>query len=218
MSEDLDREMWMPHDKHILMKAMVGRIRPDSDNVYPMDVMFPQEINGLGDGCAIDEGSADLIYGMVRGLRPKIVLETGTHKGRSTRAICEALLKNGQGHLWTVDMQDHGLLTSGAIRENEKPFVTQIIGHMPEAYDGEPLLSLQGIDFAFIDGDHSLEGVKSDMEYVRAHMADRCHVMVENADDLDWPDVKEYFSQYTDFPTVCVTTVTGMQIIHMRRQ
>lgn len=45
----------------------------------------------------------DLIYALVRCEKPDTVVETGTYHGHGTQAIANALVKNGKGHLWTVE-------------------------------------------------------------------------------------------------------------------
>jgi hypothetical protein len=54
------------------------------------------------------------LYSSIRLARPKYVIETGTANGKSTSAICAALLKNGFGHLWSFD-----------VLKSEAPYVTK---------------------------------------------------------------------------------------------
>ena len=49
---------------------------------------------------------ADLIYSFIRAVKPLTVLETGTWKGFSTRAIAHALKYNKSGVVTTVDILD----------------------------------------------------------------------------------------------------------------
>jgi len=162
---------------------------------WEVDGLFPQSVSGKVDMATIDEGSADLLYGLVRALRPKVALETGTHKGRSTRAITDALYNNYQGKLYTVDMDDYHIMTSGAIPEEHEQHIEQIVGRTPQVFDLEPLKSLQGIDFAHIDGDHSRKGLEADLQYVRDHMDDECWLYVDNARDEGWMDVRHVLDE-----------------------
>ena len=57
--------------------------RGDGRGQWDVDMLFPKVLRGEVDTNTIDEGSADLLYGLVRAIRPLCVLETGTHKGRS---------------------------------------------------------------------------------------------------------------------------------------
>lgn len=45
----------------------------------------------------------DLLYALVRLLKPKVILETGTYKGGATKAMAKAAKENGMGFLWTCD-------------------------------------------------------------------------------------------------------------------
>jgi hypothetical protein len=197
------------------IKANIKRRSPYG-KLYTVDAMFPRVLEGAMDLNSVDEGTAALLKGFVMALRPNIILETGTHKGRSTRAMAEGLAFNGEGMLYTVDKDDYGLLESGAIRDHERPYVTQIIAPTPDAYTGEPLISLMGIDFAFIDGDHTREGLMEDLVYVDAHRAEECFVVVDNAKDVGWPDIEAYFSEYHTYVHFLLPTCTGLQIIHMK--
>ena len=98
---------------------------------------------------SIDEGFAQVLTGLVRAIKPRVCLEVGTNYGRSARAISEGLVANGYGSLTTVDMMDHQIHESGALLEDQKTFVNQVIGKTPEIYKEFPLADMKNIDFAF---------------------------------------------------------------------
>lgn len=196
------------------IKAMVTRQNLRLDKIWSVDAGFPMELSGKPDFSGVDEGSAAFLSGIVHAIRPKVVLETGTHRGRSTRAIAEVLATQG-GHLYTVDMVDYGLLTEGAIRENEKPHVTQIIGETPSIFSQEPLLSLRGIEMAFLNGAHDEKGVIADLEYVDAHRDGPCFVIVNNAHDVSYPEERAFFLKYTAYPHFVLDTTCGFELIRM---
>ena len=60
----------------------------------------PASFKGWNDG---DAGFVRAIWYLVRKLRPAAVVETGVAHGVTSRFILEALEKNGQGHLWSID-------------------------------------------------------------------------------------------------------------------
>jgi hypothetical protein len=60
----------------------------------------PQSFKGWNDG---DAGFVRAIWCLVRCLRPRNVIETGVAHGITSRFILEALEKNGDGHLWSID-------------------------------------------------------------------------------------------------------------------
>ena len=55
---------------------------------------------GWGDG---EPGFARAIWCLTRHTRPSTVVETGVARGITSRFILEALGRNGEGHLWSVD-------------------------------------------------------------------------------------------------------------------
>jgi len=184
---------------------------------YDVDVMFPQCIMGKGDTWGLDEDTCALLTGLVKSVKPRVILETGTNKGRSTRAICEGLKSNGEGHIWTVDWDDMGLLRDGAIREDEMEYVTQVIGKTPDIYKEEPLCSLNGIEMAFLDGDHSYEGIKGDIEFVELHRAPICLVLVDNALDTAFMGINKFMVEYDKFRHFPLPTMSGLELIMMDR-
>ena len=50
-----------------------------------------------------DAGFARAVWCLAVHLRPRVVVETGVARGVTTRAILEALWRNGTGHLWSID-------------------------------------------------------------------------------------------------------------------
>ena len=60
----------------------------------------PSSFKGWNDG---DPGFVRAIWCLVRRLRPASVIETGVAHGVTSRFILEALDKNGEGRLWSID-------------------------------------------------------------------------------------------------------------------
>lgn len=196
--------------------------RPNSKGPWVVDVGWPGNFKFAMDSSGVDEGCADMLHGLVRALRPRLVLETGTHKGRSTHAIASALVKNARevrygtvGKIFTVDMDDYGVLDS-ALSQDELIITTQIIGKCPEILETDPLHSLQNIDFAFLDGAHDAETLIKELEFVDERRSENCIVLVDNAIDSGWPEVREYFNEYMLYPHIPLLTLCGMEIINMR--
>jgi len=194
--------------------------KPDrSRGPYLVDAAWPVPEHSFElDFNSMDEGSVDLLYGLVRGLRPLNVLETGTHRGRSTAAIAAALVANKQGHLWTIDAVDFDLEHSGALTPEQQEAVTCVFGLTPTVLNRPPLSDLAEIDFAFLDGDHSEAGVQAELAYVEQRMAPECWVAVDNARDPGWPELEAMFRKFTTHPHVNIETMTGMEVIHLKRE
>lgn len=212
---------------YYLMRRAGDASRPH--RLYAVDALFPASLQGRTDTASVDEGTADLLYGLVRGVQPRVVLETGTHKGRSTRAIVAALAANAQqefvphvvtwqfdpGHCYTVDAEDHQIIARGAIPAAQAALVTPIIGWTPDVLMREPLASLQGIEFAFLDGDHSAEGLDQELHYVDQHRAPECWVAIDNSRDDGWPGIRRTLGEWTRYPRVSLGTCTGLDLIWM---
>lgn len=193
--------------------------------VFLVDTLFPATLTGRADLSSVDEGTAAFLYGVVRMVRPRVVLETGTHKGRSTRELARGLRDNAEwcvtssctitvqtNHLYTVDLYDYGLQENGALLPGTEGYVTQIVGETPGVYMEEPLGSLKGIDFAFLDGDHTADGLEQDVLYVMAHRAKECWVAVDNSRDPGWPDVSQVLRQ-TKWSRVSFGSCTGLDVL-----
>jgi len=61
----------------------------------------PESFQWWNDG---DSGLVRAIWCLTRHLRPKKIVETGVAHGVTSRFILEALKKNGDGHLWSIDL------------------------------------------------------------------------------------------------------------------
>lgn len=89
-----------------------------------------------------------LAAAFVHALQPDVVVETGTHTGQTARLIGEALARNGQGHLYTVENEScfHPL----AVANCEGLPVTVIYSDSMEWIRSGDVPD--GIGFAWIDG------------------------------------------------------------------
>lgn len=208
----------MNHGDPIDTALIVGRRGSvDKEKLWAVDVLFPQKLEGNIDVSSVDEGYALFLEGLVRAIQPRVIFETGTHKGRSARAMAQGLMDNGFGEIWTVDMDDYGLMTSGAMYPEMKDRVHQIVGHTPEVFECKELKELQDIDFAHIDGDHTGEGMVADIQYVEDHCVDGCVVVVDNSTDEMWGEVREFLDN-GKWGTVTLPTMCGADIFTVNRQ
>jgi predicted O-methyltransferase YrrM len=200
-------------DDDFVVKFVAGR--GSRGKKYIVDVAFPEKVKIHCDMNGVDESCAEFLTGLVGMIQPKIALETGTHRGRSTKAIAEALVINGHGMLWTVDRNDYDVL-SRALTPSEFDKVTQVIGETPQAFEEDPLKSLEGIEFAFLDGGHDAFNVMAELEYVDAHRAEECIVAIDNTRDSMWPEQSEFLRSYDRYPIVSLPSMCGTDIIQMR--
>ena len=176
--------------------------------IFPLDIVEVGQLKLWGS----DEGFAALMTGFIRALRPEVVLEIGTNHGRTAAAIAAGLVANGSGHLWTLDMVDFGIHETGALSDQEKPYVTQLIGKTPDCYKD---MNVNDIEFAFLDGGHTEKEVMEDLAYVYEHKAPVCIVLIDNARDSQWPELQEMFKTYSAEPNLLLDTMCGCQIIRL---
>tara|TARA_R100000963_G_C4643429_1_gene107214 strand:+ start:1011 stop:1685 length:675 start_codon:yes stop_codon:yes gene_type:complete len=195
----------------------LGHYENKDGKKWQRNVLFPSRFQGNITVWGVDESFAEMLTGMIRALQPQIVLETGTNRGRSTKAIAQGLALNDRGLMYTVDVEDHNIHTSGALEEDQKQRVRFIQGKTPEVFDDFVLKELYGIDFAFLDGVHTAEGVSAELKYVEEHCSDECTVLIDNTRDDGWADLTEFMVNYKDHPSITIPTMSGTTIIQMRK-
>ena len=122
------------------------------------DPWNPRWINveSLGGGYAVEIEIAELLHGFVRAVKPKVVVETGTHKGFSALVIAKALQQNGEGHLYTVDLEDH------KVRALLDRFGVGKLVTVSNMYSAKFLKSMRAdtvVDLLWLDADHTKEAV-----------------------------------------------------------
>jgi predicted O-methyltransferase YrrM len=138
--------------------------------------------------CIAPEGGM-LLQALIRNIQPETVVEAGTALGASTIWLSSGLQANGRGALWTYDLfvppkdpdrHDHPLfnppfenvaqrLTDAGVRE----LVTMRRGDSAAniAEDAATLRERGGVQFAFIDGDHSPKGILADFAQLEPLLA-----------------------------------------------
>lgn len=67
------------------------------------------------DGMASEFELGDFMYGLVRLLKPNLVIETGCYNGDTSRRIGEALLENGDGRLVSCDTSIERVVSAQSI-------------------------------------------------------------------------------------------------------
>lgn len=166
----------------LLLEALGPKLnRTPSLDTMPFDLspsapLQFEDLSGLFASTSLDHGVIAMtvrqtayLFGLIRRLKPRKVIEIGRYKGGSTLTIAAAL--NGQGDFWSIDLGEkearlHQRGTTRTfddeIRDICKRFglsVTLLVGDSRtiEVETGE-------VDLVFIDGDHSYEGVKNDFE------------------------------------------------------
>jgi predicted O-methyltransferase YrrM len=127
--------------------------------------------SGLGD-------SANLLYGLVRAMKPEICVEIGSARGKSACYIGMALKENGNGKLYAIDPHtrtewndSRSLETLNIFRANISALglTEQVV--IVHSFSSEAAQNwTRPIDLIFIDGDHTYDGVKQDWELFVPHV------------------------------------------------
>ncbi len=139
-----------------------------------------------------------ILYDLVRLVRPRVALETGSFKGYSTVTTAQAMKDNGGGHLHAFDLfQKHPGYVSPVLGPCEDG--TRIVrGHLEHAglagyvtlHKGDSSLRIRKdlslhagkIDFAFIDGDHTIKGCLKDWSAVDELLAPGALVLLHDTE------------------------------------
>ncbi len=105
-----------------------------------------------------------VLYALVRALKPQRVLELGTAHGCSSTHIAQALVDNGSGHLTCIDRNDYAGLH---IPDELRAYITIEITTL-EAWLAGQNASLY--DFVFEDADHRPAPVGAVWAWARKHV------------------------------------------------
>jgi len=149
---------WLQDHRRAYLHAKAGRIAFSS---------------GLGTSC-------DLLYGLVRSMKPNLCVEIGSARGRSACSIGMALKENGHGRLVAIDphrrteWNDYQSVdTFETITRNLAVLeLADWVEILRRTSDEAALGWTLPIDMIFIDGDHSYAGVKRDWELFMPHVAE----------------------------------------------
>ena len=189
----------------------IGKQEEDG-RVFHVDLCWPERFEGMINFWSISEEQAAFLTGLMKAIRPKVVLETGTNLGRSTQAIIDGL-EGTEGHLHTVDIHDYWPAHKRQpIREDQKKYITRYIGKSPEIL--QDLRLDTSIDFAFLDGAHDYETVLAELYFVSENASNECLVLVDNFKDEAWPGVEKAVKEF-GLPYAFLPSYTGMALISL---
>ena len=104
-----------------------------------------------------------LLYGLVRWLRPTTIVEVGSFAGYSTAWLAKGLQDNGfDGTVYAIDNFTLGT-TADMLHNNMQLLGLANYDTIVNA-NSQEMKAFPACELAFIDGDHSYEGCKSDID------------------------------------------------------
>ena len=145
----------------------------------------PESFQWWNDG---DAGFTRAIWCLARHLRPKKIVETGVAHGVTSRCILEALNRNGDGHLWSIDLPPVDRFwrqqVGAAVGDRYAGRWTYISGSSRRRLP-ELLSQLGQIDLFIHDSLHSERNVRFELDRAWAAMAPKGALVVDDV-DANW--------------------------------
>ena len=100
----------------------------------------------------VEPGEGQLLYGLVRAMKPAVVLEIGTSFGWSALHLAAGLRDNGRGVLHTVEIHQ------GRREAAQANVAAAELSEWVRFHETAP--ALDAVDFAFVDAMHTAEDVR----------------------------------------------------------
>lgn len=125
-----------------------------------------------------------VLYSLIKLLKPERVLEVGTFIGYGACYMARALQENGKGHLFCIDnwQLPNPAWRAGSVKEHFERSLSECgVRDLVTLIEGDSLSIPfpDSIDFAYIDGWHSYDSVRSDFE--RCHQAGARVICLDDA-------------------------------------
>ena len=99
---------------------------------------------------------------------PATVIEIGTYEGNSLVALLRGLAHHEEAHIWSIDLSDRveadDLVRRAGLSADRYTRIVRDSAGVAAEWDRGP------VDLVYVDGDHSQEGVESDIEVWGPHV------------------------------------------------
>jgi predicted O-methyltransferase YrrM len=131
-------------------------VRSFEDSQGLVSLLSRMENNPHKDGRS-DIGVHNLLYALALNLRPRRILEVGTHIGVASVVIATALRRNGYGKLFTIEPQPHyAEIAAGYIQDGGlEDYVEIVSGFFGDATAQRRLREEIPFDIIYIDASHT---------------------------------------------------------------
>ncbi len=191
-----------------LFYFQIKKLKRTNDLKKSLDFVFTNPLKNLKPIQILSE--IERLLSIVEKSHPEIVLEIGTAKGGTLFLFSQVASKDA--HLISVDLpvERDGYSNwkvpfyKSFARENQKIELIREDSHLKETFEKiKEVLKDRKVDFLFIDGDHSYEGVKKDFEMysslVKKNGLIAFHDIIKHPLDIDcnvdkfWDEIKNKY-------------------------
>lgn len=125
-----------------------------------------------------------LLFALIYGLRPTMVLEIGTAEGGSAMIICAAMDTSGCGKLVCVDPAPRISPEHWARIAHRAALVSGVSSEIEAIRCASGIENVR-FDFVLVDGDHSYQGVLTDIAIVTQFLREGSYVLFHDAHFVD---------------------------------
>jgi predicted O-methyltransferase YrrM len=166
-----------------VIEDIFNEVNPFTETMYKILANYPN----LGH---MDKRKNQVLYTIVRLLKPKIVIETGVAAGISSAYILKALDRNEQGHLISIDIGQKEF--NGIVLPRDKPVGWLVPNELREMWTLEmgsskqllqPLLEKEEVDLFLHDSEHSYENMMFEFETVWKRLRNGGGIV---SDNVEW--------------------------------
>ena len=159
----------------------------------------------------------EFLYGLVRAVKPRLCLESGTFEGDGSVAIAEALLENNNGgKLYTIDEKDFGVKE----KLGKYPNIEFVLAHAPQIFTTLPL---QNVEFIFLDSGHSYGQVLGELRVVDSLLAEQGYICIHDVLHSNWGEgsqkaIRDFMAETKNkYSYIYLTNYNGLGILQKMR-
>ena len=177
--------------------------------------------------------STHFLYALVRALKPRMIVEIGSARGRSTCTMALACKENGGGVVVAVDPHTPNAWSDGGSEVGTFEFLNARLDLYGLRQHCRIIRSISAeaardwktpIDLLFIDGDHTYEGVKADWLNFHKHLTPKSVVAFHDSLWEYYPDnaglrpnigVPRFLSELAQegYPMVTLWAMPGLTLV-----
>ena len=183
-----DRECWLPIERRrgelLASDWLIPFPEHGAGTLWPGAVSGMRRVDDLTRAACKPRRWAEVLFHLVRMLRPNVAIELGTCVGMSGAYQAAALKRNGVGMLLTFEgaeaaarIADEGFQALGL-----QAHVRVIVGRFADTLPGR-LEGIAPIAYAFIDGHHEEQATLAYYAMLVPHLAPRALIVF---DDIRW--------------------------------